>query len=95
MDKALHTVKAANSNHLSTNNLNSSSNSVATSNHVTNNGNCVATPTNAETEVLLLQNAQLQTTVDEYKTIIADTVSILFVSFECIFLIIYKLQNVQ
>lgn len=75
LDKALEAVKATTTNHLSTNNFNSSSNSDKVANHVTNNGNCVATPSNAESEVLLLQNAQLQTTVDEYKTIVADTVS--------------------
>lgn len=82
LDKALDAVKATTTNHLSTNNFNSSSNSDKVANHVTNNGNCVATPSNAESEVLLLQNAQLQTTVDEYKTIIADTVSGFFGFYE-------------
>lgn len=34
-----------------------------------------STSQNAESEVVLLQNAQLKTTVEEYKTIIAETVS--------------------
>lgn len=34
------------------------------------------------TEELLLQNAQLKTTVDEYKTIVADTVRKLFIDFD-------------
>lgn len=34
-----------------------------------------STSQNADSEVVLLQNAQLKTTVEEYKTIIAETVS--------------------
>lgn len=36
---------------------------------------------NAENELVLLQNAQLKTTVEEYKNIIAETVSVIYTSF--------------
>ena len=60
-----------NGSDLETNNINSNS----SSNSVANGGsNGTATPS-ADTEILLLQNAQLKSTVEEYKSIIADTVS--------------------
>lgn len=58
-----HTVKNANNN----SNVNNSD-----TNHVNNNSNNDV----ASTEELILQNAKLQTTVDEYKTIVAETVNI-------------------
>ncbi|CAO1406429.1 unnamed protein product [Diamesa serratosioi] len=62
-----------NGSDVETNNINSNS----SSNSVANGGsNGTATPF-ADTEILLLQNAQLKSTVEEYKSIIADTESML------------------
>lgn len=58
-----------NSESNSTNHINSSEN---------NTSDTKTTASSSSTEDLILQNAKLQTTVDQYKTIVADTVIIFF-----------------
>lgn len=80
------------SNNQSNHNSSSSTTSSSNANHLNNNGSDVdknnlnnnsntlngdsTNFTSADNEIILLQNAQLKTTVDEYKNIIAETVSI-------------------
>lgn len=67
------------SNHLSKNNhLNNCTdvekNKLNNNNAVNGDSNSTPSSTSAENELILLQNAQLKTTVDDYKNIIAETV---------------------
>ncbi|KAJ6635149.1 hypothetical protein Bhyg_13732, partial [Pseudolycoriella hygida] len=59
------------------NSANSSSEIISTNNHVNNSDTHSDSTLTAATEDLILQNAKLQATVDEYKTIVAETENVL------------------
>lgn len=64
--------------HLKQQNNNSANNSseiISTKNHINNSDMHSDSTLTAATEDLILQNAKLQATVDEYKTIVGETVS--------------------
>jgi hypothetical protein len=67
------TSPVANNNVTNNNHLNN--NSVNNSSAMNGDSNSSTSSSVAENEVILLQNAQLKTTVEEYKNIIAETVS--------------------
>jgi hypothetical protein len=67
------TSSVANNNVTNNNHLNN--NSVNNSSAMNGDSNSSTSSSVAENEVILLQNAQLKTTVEEYKNIIAETVS--------------------
>lgn len=68
------TSPIANNNNV-TNNNHLNNNSVKDSSAVNGDSNSSTSSSVAENELILLQNAQLKTTVEEYKNIIAETVS--------------------
>lgn len=71
-------IEQRNVAHLKQQNNNSANNSseiISTKNHINNSDMHSDSTLTAATEDLILQNAKLQATVDEYKTIVAETVS--------------------
>lgn len=71
-------IEQRNVAHLKQQNNNSANNSseiISTKNHINNSDMHSDSTLTAATEDLILQNAKLQATVDEYKTIVGETVS--------------------
>lgn len=60
------------------NNNSANSEIISTKNHINNSDTHSDSTGTAATEDLILQNAKLQATVDEYKTIVGETVSARF-----------------
>lgn len=73
LNNTSNTSPIANNNNV-TNNNHLNNNSVNNSSALNGDSNSSTSSSVAENELVLLQNAQLKTTVEEYKNIIAETV---------------------
>lgn len=72
------TSSSSDAKHL--NNCNDLENNKLNSSTVNLNGDTNSSSSKADNEMILLQNAQLKTTLEEYKNIISETVSLIFFS---------------